>query len=128
LFFCSNALCIWLGKIRDSQLPEKMVIDEEGYGVELIAEEAKNDTVLFRVEPWFRKEGWRVISAMEIIDRRELIKAFHDGVMDMFISSSDRCHRKSIKSANSIVRSGSYKTKEIMRTMGDFPTRASQNS
>jgi predicted RNA-binding protein with RPS1 domain len=82
LFFCSNALCIWLGKIRDSQLPEKMVIDEEGYGVELIAEEAKNDTVLFRVEPWFRKEGWRVIHATEIIDRRELIRAFHDGIID----------------------------------------------
>jgi predicted RNA-binding protein with RPS1 domain len=75
-------LYIWLGKIRDSQLPEKMVIDEEGYSVELIVEEAKNDVVVFRVDPWFRKEGWRVISAMEIIDRRELIKAFHDGITE----------------------------------------------
>ncbi len=88
-------LYIWLGKIRDSQLPEKMVIDEEGYGVELIAEEAKNDAVLFRVEPWFRKEGWRVIRATEIIDRRELIKVFHDGIVDFvnndFISSDWSC-------------------------------------
>jgi predicted RNA-binding protein with RPS1 domain len=75
-------LYIWLGKICDSQLPEKMVIDEEGYGVELIVEEAKNDTVLFRVEPWLRREGWRVIDATEIIHRRELIEAFHDGITE----------------------------------------------
>jgi predicted RNA-binding protein with RPS1 domain len=75
-------LYIWLGKIRDYQLPDRMVIDEEGYGVELIVEEAENDTVLFCVEPWFRKEGWGVISAKEIIDRWELIKVFYDGITD----------------------------------------------
>ena len=33
---------IWLGQIRDSQLPAKMIIDEEGSGVTLIAKQNDN--------------------------------------------------------------------------------------
>lgn len=45
-------LYIWLGQIRDFQLPAKMIIDEEGHGVELIAECLSDLVVQFRIEPW----------------------------------------------------------------------------
>ena len=35
-------LSIWLGQIRDCQLPAKMIIDEEGSGVTLIAKQNDN--------------------------------------------------------------------------------------
>jgi predicted RNA-binding protein with RPS1 domain len=74
-------LYILLGKVRDRQLPDKMIIDEEGYGVELIVEAAANDNVLFRVDPWMSRKD-RITVASETLDRRELIKAFHDGIVD----------------------------------------------
>lgn len=45
-------LYIWLGKLRDLQLPAKIVVNEEGYGVELIAEQLSDDIVQFHIEPW----------------------------------------------------------------------------
>lgn len=54
---------------------------EEGYGVELIIEPEKNDTVLFHIEPWLSRAD-RITCGKEILDRRELIKAFHDGIVD----------------------------------------------
>jgi predicted RNA-binding protein with RPS1 domain len=84
-------LYIWLGQIRDSQLPVSMIIDEEGYGVELIVEPDKNDTVFFHIEPWFSSTD-RITCGKEIINRRELIRAFHNGIVDFinndFISSN----------------------------------------
>jgi predicted RNA-binding protein with RPS1 domain len=74
-------LYIWLGKIRDVQLPESMIIDEEGYGVELIVEPDENDTVFFHIEPWFSRAD-RITCGKETLDRRELIKAFHEGIVD----------------------------------------------
>ena len=44
---------IWLGQIRDSQLPTSVQIMDEGYGVELIAEEAINEILLFKIQPCY---------------------------------------------------------------------------
>jgi hypothetical protein len=38
---------IWLGQIRDSQLPARMIIDEEGRGIELFAEQVSDDLINF---------------------------------------------------------------------------------
>ena len=38
-------LYIWLGQIRDCQLPATMIIDEEGRGVELVAEQSSDDLI-----------------------------------------------------------------------------------
>jgi predicted RNA-binding protein with RPS1 domain len=74
-------LYIWLGKIRDRQLPDRMIIDEEGYGVELIVEAAEHDNVLFQVKPWMSRND-RIANISETLDRRELIRAFHDGIVE----------------------------------------------
>jgi predicted RNA-binding protein with RPS1 domain len=75
-------LYIWLGQIRDSQLPASMIIiDEEGYMVELIAEPNENDTVFFHVESWASRVEW-ITCGKEMLNRRELIKAFHDGIVE----------------------------------------------
>jgi hypothetical protein len=73
-------LYIWLGKIRDRQLPDRMIIDEEGYGVELIVEAAEHDNILFQVKPWMSRKD-RIANVSETLDRRELVKAFHDGIV-----------------------------------------------
>lgn len=73
-------LYIWLGQIRDSQLPAKMIIDEEGHGVEFIAEYLSDLFVQFRIEPWMC--GNDTTTCLKIATERcELIKAFHDGVI-----------------------------------------------
>jgi predicted RNA-binding protein with RPS1 domain len=74
-------LYIFLGQIRDAQVPVSMIIDEEGYGIKLIVNSADNDTVLFQIEPWLCGED-HTIRLQETIDRRELIKAFHDGIIE----------------------------------------------
>ncbi|MEW6498458.1 MAG: S1 RNA-binding domain-containing protein [Cyanobacteriota bacterium] len=75
-----NELYIWLGQIRDSQLPAKMIVDEEGRGVELIAELLRSDLVQFRIEPWFCSND--TATRLDImIERLELLKAFHDGII-----------------------------------------------
>jgi hypothetical protein len=43
---------IWLGQIRDSQLPARMIIDEEGRGVEFFAERVSSELLNFHIEPW----------------------------------------------------------------------------
>ncbi|WP_242055230.1 MULTISPECIES: S1 RNA-binding domain-containing protein [Nostocales] len=73
-------LYIWLGQIRDSQLPAKMIIDEEGHQVELIAEYLSDLLVQFRIEPWLC--GNDTTTRLKITTERcELIEAFHDGVI-----------------------------------------------
>jgi hypothetical protein len=76
-----DRLCIWLGKIRDRQLPASIIIVERSYGVNLIAEATDNDSIFFHVEPWL-PENNPITQATEIVDRRELIKAFHDGIVE----------------------------------------------
>ncbi len=74
-------LYIWLGQIRDSQLPASMVIDEEGYGVELIAEKASNEMILFRIDPWMcgNDTATRLATTLK---PDELLKAFHNGIAE----------------------------------------------
>jgi S1 RNA binding domain len=72
-------LYVWLGQTKDFQFPAKMIIDEEGYGVELITEHAGEDLVEFRIEPWLSNE--KTTQLKIILDRREFIQAFYDGVI-----------------------------------------------
>ncbi|BBD70958.1 ribosomal protein S1 [Nostoc commune NIES-4072] len=73
-------LYIWLGQIRDSQLPAKMIIDEEGHGVEMIVECLSDLVVQLRIEPWMC--GNDTTTRLKITaSRYELLKAFHDGVI-----------------------------------------------
>jgi hypothetical protein len=73
-------LYIWLGQIRDLQLPASMVIDEVGHGVELIAENVEDETYVFRIEPWFSEDS--VTRFSTIFKPYELIRAFHDGITE----------------------------------------------
>ncbi|MFW9262581.1 S1 RNA-binding domain-containing protein [Nostoc sp. CALU 546] len=73
-------LYIWLGQIRDCQLPAKMIIDEEGYGVELIAESLSNAVVELKIDPWMCSHD--TTTRLKItIEPDKLIKAFYDGVI-----------------------------------------------
>jgi predicted RNA-binding protein with RPS1 domain len=74
-------LYIWLGQIRDSQLPTSIAIDEEGYGVELIAEKASNEMILFRIDPWMCGNDTATRLATTV-KPDELLKAFHDGIAE----------------------------------------------
>ena len=74
-------LYIWFGQIRDSKLPASMVIDEEGYGVELIAEKASNEMILFRIDPWMCGNDTATRLATTV-KPDELLKAFHDGIAE----------------------------------------------
>jgi predicted RNA-binding protein with RPS1 domain len=74
-------LYIWLGQIRDAQVPVSLIIDEEGYGVELIVEPVENDIVFFHIEPWLSRAD-RITCGKEILDRRELVEVFHEGIID----------------------------------------------
>ncbi|HCF28162.1 MAG TPA: RNA-binding protein [Cyanobacteria bacterium UBA11049] len=74
-------LYIWLGQIRDSQLPTTMFIDHEGPGVELVAEQSSDDLIRFRVEPWMC--GNDITTRLNTqLKRHELLKAFHDGIVE----------------------------------------------
>ncbi len=73
-------LYIWLGQIRDSQLPAKMIIDEEGHGVELIAERLSDLLMQFHIDPWIC--GNDTTTRLKITaERYEVIEAFYDGVI-----------------------------------------------
>ncbi|MBD2496993.1 hypothetical protein [Nostoc sp. FACHB-280] len=73
-------LYIWLGQIRDFQLPAKMIIDEEGREVELIAESLSDLLVQFRIEPWMSARN--TTTRLNItVERCELLKAFYDGII-----------------------------------------------
>ena len=74
-------LYIWLGQIRDSQLPASMVIDQEGSCVELIAEKASNETILFRIDPWPCRNNTATFLATTVTPY-ELLTAFHDGIAE----------------------------------------------
>lgn len=68
-------------QIRDSQLPTTMFIDEEGRGVELVAEQLSDDLIQFRIEPWIY--GNDTTTRLDTqLKRHELLKAFHDGIVE----------------------------------------------
>ncbi|BBD62619.1 30S ribosomal protein S1 [Nostoc sp. HK-01] len=72
-------LYIWLGQIRDLQLPAKMIIDKEGREVELIAESLSDLLVQFWVEPCLSRNTTTRLNIT--VERCELLKAFHDGII-----------------------------------------------
>lgn len=74
-------LYIWLGQIRDSQLPTTMIIDEEGRGVELVAEQLSDELIQFRIEPWICSNDTTTRLNIQL-KRHELLKAFHDGIVE----------------------------------------------
>jgi len=74
-------LYIWLSQIRDSQLPTSIAIDEEGYGVELIAEKTSNEMILFRIDPWMCGNDTATRLATTV-KPDELLKTFHNGIAE----------------------------------------------
>ena len=78
-------LYIWLGQIRDLQLPAKTIVDEEGRGVELIAEQLNDELLYFHIDPWLCGND-NVIRLKVTVSRCELIKAFYHGIRE-FIES-----------------------------------------
>lgn len=74
-------LYIWLGQIRDSQLPASTVIYEEsGCNIELIVERASNDILRFTI--YQRKYVDETTTHLTTIKPDELLKAFHDGITE----------------------------------------------
>jgi hypothetical protein len=70
---------LWLLQIQDSVLPVSVVIDEEGHGVELIAETVDNEQVLFRIEPCLGREDATTF-LVTTLKPRELVQAFYNGI------------------------------------------------
>ena len=68
----------WLGRIRDRQLPAEMIIDEEGYGVVLIAKQFK-DNIEFSIRSWMSNKD--TIYLKTIVDADLLITSFHNEIV-----------------------------------------------
>ncbi|MGL5941114.1 MAG: S1 RNA-binding domain-containing protein [Waterburya sp.] len=76
-------LYIWLGRVRDRQLPVQMIIDEEGYGVTLNARQYNDKKIEFTIEKWiFDNKVKAPIYIQNTIQAEELIQSFYDGITD----------------------------------------------
>ncbi len=75
-------LYVWLGMIRDHQLPAKMAIDEEGYGVTLNAKPNENGEIDFTIKKWIYDEKQAPIYLQRSIKAKDLIQLFYDGIND----------------------------------------------
>jgi predicted RNA-binding protein with RPS1 domain len=74
-------LYIWLGRIRDHQLPVQMIIDEEGYGVTLNARQYNDKKIEFTIEKWiFDNTVKAPIYIQNIMQAEDLIQSFYDGI------------------------------------------------
>lgn len=73
-------LYIWLGMIRDRQLPATMAIDEEGYGVTLNAKQNDNGKIDFIIEKLIYEEKQAPIYLQISIKAEDLIQYFYDGI------------------------------------------------
>ena len=72
-------LYIWLGKIRDAQLPARVIINEEGGGVELVAGRVDDEFLCFHIEPWLR--GNDNLTRLSVtLKSDELVGAFCEGI------------------------------------------------
>ncbi|MDJ0900015.1 MAG: hypothetical protein QNJ55_14525 [Xenococcus sp. MO_188.B8] len=72
-----------VGQIRDSQLPAKMIIDEEGSGVTLIAKHNDNQTIELIIEKCiFDDKVSRPIYLKVTMETKKLIQSFYDGITD----------------------------------------------
>ncbi len=76
-------LYIWLGMIRDCQLPATMTIDEEGHGVTLNAKLNDNGHIDFTIEQcryWDKQKP--PIYLKNCMKTEELIQCFYDGITE----------------------------------------------
>jgi predicted RNA-binding protein with RPS1 domain len=80
LFDPYEILYIWLGQIRDSQLPASTIFYEGGYFIELIVERASNDILWFTIDQ--QKYEYDTIHITTAIKPDELLKAFYDGITE----------------------------------------------
>ena len=81
-------LYVWLGQIRDGQLPSRMVIDEEGQGVKLVAERVNHERLCFYVEPWHCKND--DLTRLNVtLKSDELIGAFCKGILQFITNEYD---------------------------------------
>ena len=69
----------WLGRIRDSQLPAEMIIDEEGYGVILRADFVAKNAIEFSIKSWMRNED--TVYFKTEINPKALLDSFHDEII-----------------------------------------------
>jgi S1 RNA binding domain len=77
-------LYVWLGQIRDAQFPTRMIIDEEGRGVEFIVEQVSENLISFCIEPWLCND--QTTRLKTVLESQEFIQVFHNGIME-FIAS-----------------------------------------
>lgn len=80
-------LYIWLGRVRDRNLPATLIIDEEGHGVEFIAERLEEDLIQFRIEPWYNSRVTTTILTATL-KPQDLVKAFYDGMVQFLDNPS----------------------------------------
>lgn len=76
-------LYIWLGMIRDRQLPATMAIDEEGHGVTLNARLNDDGDINFTIEEcryWDKQKP--PIYLKNCMKAEELVQCFYDGITD----------------------------------------------
>ena len=76
-------LYIWLGMIRDLQLPATMAIDEEGHGVTLNAKLNDNEQIDFTIEQcryWDKQKPPVYLKTR--MKAEELIQCFYDGITE----------------------------------------------
>ena len=93
-------LYIWLGMIRDRQLPATMAIDEEGHGVTLNAKLNDNEQIDFTIEQcryWDKQKP--PVYLRNCMKAEELVQCFYDGITE-FIKE-----RYVIQSSNFVVLS-----------------------
>ncbi|VEP18748.1 30S ribosomal protein S1 [Hyella patelloides LEGE 07179] len=76
-------LYIWLGMIRDCQLPATMAIDEEGYGVTLNARQQGDQEIDFTIEQWrYWDKKQAFVYLQKSMKAEDLIQCFYDGITD----------------------------------------------
>jgi len=80
-------LYIWLGRVRDRDLPATLVIPYEERGVEFIVERLGDDLVEFRIEPWCDSRITTTILTATL-KPHDLVKAFYDGIVQLLENPS----------------------------------------
>lgn len=78
----------WLGRIRDRQLPAKMMIDEEGTGAYLIAEELASTKISFSIEAWKHNSPYDTY-LKAIVEPNILIQSFHNEIVSCTEKQTD---------------------------------------
>ena len=74
----------WLGRIRDCQLPAKMMINEEGHGSYLTAKRSENEQekIEFSIEAWKYNSPYDTY-LKTVVEPNMLITSFHDEILSV---------------------------------------------